>query len=44
MEEHARRYTTNQDNILPKHISDNSLESAWLFFLKQTFSKYWQTG
>lgn len=23
MEEHARRYTTNQDNFRPKHISNN---------------------
>lgn len=27
MEEHARRYTKNQDNITPKHISNNS--SPW---------------
>lgn len=27
MEEHARRYTTNQDNIAPKHISND--ETSW---------------
>lgn len=31
MEEHARHYTTNQDNIISRHISNTWTGSAWFF-------------